>query len=384
VAEQNPGGGVGLRPSWAATMSTRAAAVNPGGTAEIPPFKAADGSLFTDRFRCHARPMRSAERLIFRRTGVPFEVLELETFRPAAGPGEVLVRMLAAPINPADLNLIEGTYGIQAELPGCSGTEGCGEVEQSDAAGFAPGDRVILLRRIASWASHVVVPAADLLKIPAELDPLQAAMLKVNPATAWLLLREFAQLRPGDAIIQNVANSGVGRCVIQLARELGVRTVSFARRPEIFDELRQLGGDHIFSDDADGHAGAKDVLGGANAVLAFNAVGGESALRLMKLLAPGGTHITYGAMARKPLTVPNGLLIFRDIRVRGFWVSRWIDAAAHTDLARLCGELAQRMVAGNLLQPVDSTYSLQDVRAALKRLEAPDRNGKVLLVPVQT
>jgi trans-2-enoyl-CoA reductase len=82
--------------------------------------------------------------------------------------------------------------------------------------------------------------------------------------------------------------------------------------------------------------------------------------------------------------VPNGLLIFRDIRVRGFWVSRWIDAAARADLARLCGELAQRMVSGNLLQPVDSTYSLQDVRAALKRLEAPDRNGKVLLVPVQT
>lgn len=325
--------------------------------------------------------MKSPQRLLFRRTGNPSEVLELETFSPTPGPGEVLVRMLAAPINPADLNFIEGTYGVKPELPAAPGIEGCGTVESANGGGFQAGDHVIFLGRVASWATHAVVPAADLFKLPDGIDPLQAAMLKVNPATAWLLLHEFAKVPAGGFVVQNAGNSGVGRCVIQLARQTGIRTISFVRRPELFEELRDLGGDGVFRDDSDGHTAARAMMGGAVATLAFNAVGGESALRLMKLLAEGGTHITYGAMARKPLTIPNGPLIFRDIRMRGLWVSRWIAAAGPAAVTRLCADLAVQVAAGNLHQPVDSTFPLEDIQSALKRLDAPDRNGKVLLVP---
>ncbi len=327
---------------------------------------------------------RLGKELIFNQTGTPREVLGMQTYSlisQAPDPGEVLVRILAAPINPADLNTIEGTYGVKPALPATPGIEGCGIVEASNSADFEVGDRVIFLRRSATWASHATVPSESLYKLPPGLDPLQAAMLKVNPATAWRLLHGLGPLEKGAWIVQNVGNSAVGRCVIQLARDLGIRTVSFVRRTGLMDELRALGGDHVFSDDDTGLASALDVLGGANATLAFNAVGGDSALRLMKLLREGGSHITYGAMGRKPVTIPNGLLIFRDIQVRGLWVSRWIENAPMAEVHAVYENLAARVAAGKLVQPVDSTFPLEKFQEALTRLEAPDRSGKVLFVP---
>lgn len=322
--------------------------------------------------------------LVFRRFGNPQDVLEFEgecLISQVLDPGNVLVRILAAPVNPADLNTIEGTYGVKPPLPATPGIEGCGVVEMSNSADFEAGDRVIFLRRASTWASHTTVPGESLFKLPAGIDPLQAAMLKVNPATAWRLLHGFGELKKGAWIVQNAGNSAVCRCVIQLARGLGIGTISFVRRPEVIEELRQLGADQVFLDDEAGYAAAKEILGGANAALAFNAVGGDSALRLMKLLREGGSHITYGAMGRKPVTVPNGLLIFRDIQVRGLWVSRWIESAPRDEVHGVYENLAARVVAGQLVLPVDSTYPLEAYRDALARLEAPQRAGKVLFEP---
>jgi NADPH:quinone reductase-like Zn-dependent oxidoreductase len=324
----------------------------------------------------------SAQQLRFQQTGKPVEVLECHAFplqAPAAG--EVLVRVLAAPINPADLNTIEGTYGVKPALPAVPGIEGCGVVEASGSEDFQAGERVMFLRRGSTWATHTTVPADTLFKLPPEIDPVQAAMLKVNPATAWRLLHGFEPLTSGDWIVQNLGNSAVGRCVIQLARDLGIRTISFVRRAEWAEELRQLGADHVLADDDEGLAAAKAVLGGSKAALAFNAVGGDSALRLTKLLRESGTHITYGAMGRKPVTLSNALLIFRDLRVRGLWLTRWVENAPVEEVTSVYQNLAARIIAGRLVQPVDGTFPLGAYREALARLEAPERAGKVLFAP---
>lgn len=324
----------------------------------------------------------SGQRLVFKQTGKPEEVLELEDFTPQApAAGEVLVRILAAPINPADLNTIEGTYGVKPPLPAIPGIEGCGVVEASNAEDFQPGEHVMFLRRAATWATHTTVPAESLFKLPAAIDPLQAAMLKVNPATAWRLLHGFEQLHPGEWIVQNLGNSAVGRCVIQLARDLAIRTISFVRRAEVAAELQALGADHVFTDDEDGWNAAKAILDGATAALAFNAVGGDSALRLMKLLRESATHITYGAMGRKPLTLPNGLVIFRDLRVRGLWVTRWVEHSPAAEVRAVYQNLGGRVAAGQLVQPVGATYPLASFRDALAKLDEPGRAGKVLLTP---
>lgn len=323
--------------------------------------------------------MSTARRLVFDTFGKPAEVLRHECFEPESpAPGEVLVRILAAPINPADLNTIEGTYGYKPPLPAVPGIEGCGIVEDCPSGEFQPGDHVIFLERAATWATHTVVSASALFRIPSSIDPLQAAMLKVNPATAWCLLHGYESLGPGDWIVQNLGNSAVGRCVIQLCRDLGIRSISFVRDVSQTAALTALGADHVFTDDEAGAGAAKEVLGGSRASLAFNAVGGDSALRLMKLLRESGTHITYGAMGRKPITLPNGLLIFQDIRIRGLWVTRWLQNATRAEMESIYQNLAERVASGRLLQPVDCSYPLDQWADALCRLEAVERSGKVL------
>lgn len=315
----------------------------------------------------------------FHEFGKPAEVLRLEPLElPPLEQGEVRLRMLAAPVNPADLNLIEGTYGVKPPLPAVPGIEGCGEVVESRSADFREGDRAIVLRRAGSWASHIQLPGDHLFKVPGEIDPLQAAMLKVNPATAWRLLTGFAHPAPGSWIVQNAANSAVGRCVISLAKRLGIHTMNLVRREELRSELSKLGADEVLLDD-DSAVESLKASGRERPMLAFNCVGGESALRLMNLLGPGGIHVTYGAMARRPLTVPNGLLIFKNLQLRGLWITQWIEKAPQEEIRKVYGELADAMVSGALSMPVDNVFPLEGFRQAIARLQEPGRNGKVLL-----
>ena len=266
----------------------------------------------------------------------PQEVLEYVSGPiPVPEEGEVLVRMKAAPINPADINFVQGVYGLKPVLPHSrAGLEGCGVVQESRAEGFREGDEVILLRGVGSWSEYVAVPSVNVMKLPVKVDPVQAAMLKVNPLTALRMLEGFVSLEPGDWLVQNAANSGVGRCIIQLAREMGVKTVNFVRRPdELRDELTALGADLVVGeDDGDGVKNTLARLDGKRPVLASNAVGGESALRLMDMLAPGGSMVTYGAMSRKSLKVPNGFLIFKGIKLEGLWVTQWLKNAPVSEI----------------------------------------------------
>lgn len=322
-----------------------------------------------------------SQRLIFPTHGKPAEVLRLEPFDlPPLREGEVLLAIHAAPINPADLNFIAGTYGIKPELPAQAGMECVATVLESRSGKFSPGDSVIPIGRIGAWATHAITTADHLIRIPSGIPPLQAAMLKVNPATAWLLLHHFTTLHEGDIITLNAANSGVGQCVIQLAAAAGIRTLCFVRAPELAaPALSGLGAEAVFADSAEGFEAACAFLAGRNAKLACNAVGGESALRLMKLLGNGGTHITYGAMAKKPLTIPNGPLIFADLRFRGFWLTKWIEQAPRGEVAAVYEALAARLLDGRLRQEVDGAFPIAEFASALARLEAPERRGKILL-----
>jgi trans-2-enoyl-CoA reductase len=322
------------------------------------------------------------KRLEFEHHGNPAEVLELRGFDPPAlEAGEVLLQIHASPINPADLNFIEGTYGIKPELPAGAGIECFATVMESRSGNFSAGDSVIPIARICGWSSHQITTGDNLIRLPGGIDPLQAAMLKVNPATAWLLLHHFETLRQGDWVALNASNSGVGQCVIQLARTIGVQTACFVRNTGLAEDLLNLGASAVFEDSPNGFAAARETIGKQRAKLAFNAVGGESALGLMKLLGNGGTHITYGAMGRKPLTIPNGPLIFGDIRIRGLWVTKWIENSPRQLVDKTYETLAEHILEARLKQETDSVFPLESFREALTRLDAPDRRGKVLFQP---
>ena len=323
------------------------------------------------------------------RTGPPGEVSERRPQpRPVPGPGEVLIRMKAAAINPADLNFIEGTYGKKPVLPCVPGMEGSGVIDsvgETVADSFpnlTPGTLVLPLASPGNWSTWRVLPATDVLALPAATDPLQAALLRINPATAWGLLHAAAAPAPGSWVVQNAASSAAGHCVIQVAKSLGLKTLNFVRRPESIASCLAIGADLVFLDDADGLTAAKAALADAGApapALALNAVGGDSALRLLDLLGIGGNHVTYGAMARQALKVPNGLLIFKTLVLRGFWLSRWQESLEPGALTEIYLTLARLANIGRLQQQIAATYPIEEYLAALTHAATSARNGKVLL-----
>ncbi|MFZ4764587.1 MAG: MDR family NADPH-dependent oxidoreductase [Roseimicrobium sp.] len=322
-------------------------------------------------------------RLCFHETGKPCDVLRLEPSEARAPRGhEVLVRMLYAPINPADLNLIEGTYGKQPQFPAVPGNEGAGRVEDvGDAVeSLTEGDLVIPLHPVGTWQRHFTIAENQLARLPEGFDPIQASMLRVNPTTAWQLLHQFRDLEPGDFVAQNAANSGVGRAVIQIARHLGLRTLNFVRRKELIPELTALGGDVVMLDNhVEDLPSLRRLLDGKPLRLALNAVGGESALHLMELLSPGGVLVTYGAMSRRSLKVPNKLLIFKDLELRGYWLSRWMEKASHQEIHDTLVPLVDLMKRGALTLPVERVFPIAEFQTALAVAAQDGRGGKVIL-----
>jgi mitochondrial enoyl-[acyl-carrier protein] reductase / trans-2-enoyl-CoA reductase len=203
-------------------------------------------------------------------------------------------------------------------------------------------------------------------------------MLWINPATAWRMLHDFVSLEEGDWFIQNAANSGVGTAAIQIARELGWKSVNVVRRPELVDELLSHGADVVLVDSPDLPAQVKEATGDAKIRLALNAVGGDNAARVTKCLAFGGTIVTYGAMARQPLKVSNAALIFKDIRFRGMWITKWYESATRADIDAMFGELLPMAEKGLLEAPIDAEFLLEDWPQAIKRATQGARKGKVL------
>jgi trans-2-enoyl-CoA reductase len=318
---------------------------------------------------------------VYERHGNPADVLRVES-RPWPKPaeGEAIVKMEAAPINPADLNQIEGKYPIRAELPATPGFEGAGVVIDigANVTKIAPGALVILPHNLGTWRDAVAVKADELVVVPAGIEPVYAAMLKINPMTAWRLLHDYVDLEKGDWLLQNAANSAAGRAAVQIARELGYKTVNVVRRAELIDELHAEGGDVVLVDGENLREEVKAATSGAPIRLGLNAVGGESALRLANCLAPGSTLVTYGAMSLQPLKIPNGLLIFKDLRFRGIWINKWYDNATIQERMDAFHPLFEMAKRGLLKTKVEKAYPLIEAKAAVTRAAQGKRNGKII------
>jgi trans-2-enoyl-CoA reductase len=310
------------------------------------------------------------KQIAIEQTGSPEAVAAVhEAPSPPLPPGHVRLRMKFAPVNPADLNFIEGTYGKKPVLPAVPGIEGVGEIIETaaDVRNIHQGRLAIPLGGIGCWAEELVRPASEIFMLPEGMDPRQAAMLRVNPATAWGLLHAAGPLPQGAWVVQNGASSNCGHCVIQIARHRGLRTLNLVRRAESAANCAALGADAVLTDDAETVAAARALPGFTAPVLALNAVGGESAL------------FTYGAMSRQPVKVPNSFLIFKDLHLRGYWFTKRLEAMTREEVQTLYAKLAGLVMSGELRQPVAAEYPLEEITAALRHAAGNARGGKVLL-----
>jgi trans-2-enoyl-CoA reductase len=192
------------------------------------------------------------------------------------------------------------------------------------------------------------------------------------------LLHDYVDLKKGDWLIQNAANSAAGRAVIQIAHELRYKTVNLVRRAELIDELRAEGGDVVLVDSENLREEVKNATGGAPIRLGLNAVGGPSALRLANCLAPGSTLVTFGAMSLQPLKIPNGLLIFKDLRFRGIWINKWYDHATKEQRMGAFRSLFEMAKRGLLKTKVEKAYPLSEATAAVTHAAQGKRGGKII------
>src|SRR6266853_2596858 len=324
---------------------------------------------------------KSISAAVYETHGNPADVLKIETQPwPTPASDEAVVQMRAAPINPADLNQIEGKYPLRFPLPATPGFEGAGVVVDpgKSVKDLAIGALVILPHDLGTWRDAVAVKASELVNVPPEIDPVHAAMLKINPMTAWRLLHDYVDLKSGDWLIQNAANSAAGRAVIQIARDLGYKTANVVRREELIDELRAEGGDVVLVDGENLREEVKNATDNAAIRLGLNAVGGDSALRLANTLAPGSTMVTFGAMGLQPLKIPNGLLIFKDLRFRGIWINKWYDNATKQQRMEAFQPLFEMAKRGLLKTKIEKAYPLGEAKAAVAHAAQSKRSGKII------
>jgi NADPH:quinone reductase-like Zn-dependent oxidoreductase len=320
----------------------------------------------------------------FAEFGEPADVLTIEECpTPEPGPGQVLIRLRARPINPSDLFTIRGIYGMLPALPATPGLEGAGVIAAlgEGVTQFQVGQQVVPLQAAGTWQEYVVSDASTVLPLPPGLTDTQAAMLLVNPTTAWLLLQEVLAVQPGQWVLQNAANSAVGRFVIQLSRYYGYRTINVVRRRDLRDELLALGADEVICEaDEDVVERVKALTGGKGVRYAIDSVAGASGSRLSQALSVGGTLIVFGAISGTPLTIDPGLMLFRGTTVRGWWLAHWFNTASQEQTAQLFNTLIPLIADGTLHVPVAAEYDLADVKQAIAAAEGSDRNGKIVLV----
>nr|XP_016813147.2 enoyl-[acyl-carrier-protein] reductase, mitochondrial isoform X3 [Pan troglodytes] len=366
-------------------------------------------------YSASAEPAR-VRALVYGHHGDPAKVVELKNLELAAvGGSDVRVKMLAAPINPSDINMIQGNYRLLPELPAVGGNEGVAQVVAvgSNVTGLKPGDWVIPANAgLGTWRTEAVFSEEALIQVPSDIPLQSAATLGVNPCTAYRMLMDFEQLQPGDSVIQNASNSGVGQAVIQIAAALGLRTINVVRdRPDIqklSDRLKSLGAEHVITEEELRRPKMKNFFK-------------IRKLRLRKEEMLNQNHIVYKGSREselasvspnsKPLNLPeppphnmprhapatacsqlcwweklhraaaavSSLLIFKDLKLRGFWLSQWKKDHSPDQFKELILTLCDLIRRGQLTAPACSQVPLQDYQSALEASMKPFISSKQIL-----
>lgn len=300
---------------------------------------------------------------------------------PRPGPGQVLVRMAAAPINPSDLGFLRGLYGFQKPFPIVPGLEGSGTVV---AAGPGLLSHLLLGRRVAcsaksggTWAEYFVTSAKNCFPLPKNVSFEQGSMMIVNPMTA-LAFFDIAKREKHAAIVSNAAASALGRMILRLGQLYNIPVIHIVRRQEQVDLLRSLRGEYILnSSNLDFHVQLRKLSHQLKATLILDPVAGDQAQGLLDAAPEGSTLLTYGTLSGKRIEPES--LRQNGKHVTGFFLPNWI---AKRNIVQVLMDIRRvgQLVGNELQTTIQKRFSLQAVRLAMTLYQANSTAGKVLLV----
>lgn len=324
------------------------------------------------------------KQVVLDRYGPPEEVARCAEVADVGAPnaGEVVFDVLAFPINPADVSFCKGTYRLKPPLPATPGAECIGRVTAVGAgvSHVKPGDLVINLQR-ENWVQKRRVKGDEVITVPPGMDLRQAAMLRINPPTALLMLTDVVDLTPGDWVIQNVANSAVGRLLIRLARARGLKTMNVVRRDALFGELKALGADACVVDGPNLAVTVKAQTGGAPIRLGLDAVSGQGTARLSSCVTDGGVVCNYGSMTGEDPVMSRSALIAGGQTLVGFILGRALATRSLEQVRAIYADLGGQILEGTLSAPVEKVYPIEQIKAALMHAQRGGRSGKILVAP---
>ncbi|KEJ88161.1 alcohol dehydrogenase catalytic domain-containing protein [Sulfitobacter donghicola] len=314
------------------------------------------------------------------------EYLETATIPvPTPKKGQVLIKLRVASVNPSDLHFIKGEYG-QPRFKGTpAGFEGCGDVVAAgEGAEALMGQRVSFVAgrpdHSGAWAEYALTEAQMCIPLRPDVSDVDASAQIVNPMTAMAMI-EIAD-QAGDAVVISAATSQLGKLMISLARDRGLKSIALVRRAEAVEPLKALGADEVLvttdADILDQFTAASKAL---KPIVFLDAVSDQLSEKLFVAMPTGARWVSYGKLnSELPQLTQMGQLIFMSKQIEGFWLTRWMMTTPPAEQAKVVGEVQARFADGRWKTDVAATLPLAEVvsglAAALKKTD-----GKVVITP---
>ena len=314
--------------------------------------------------------------------GTPLKLAERPV--PSPGAGEVLVRVAASPINPSDLAMLEGGYGIRFDYPMVPGLEGSGTVVAAGAgmaARFMEGRKVACVASTQGlWAEYVCVPASQCIPLPADVPLGAGAMAMVNPLTAYAFAR-IARAEGHWSLVSTAAGGALGAMIRRACKARGVKVINIVRTEE---QRQWLEAERAIVLDmtAEGFdAALAEACKRYRCRLALDAVGGDMTFRLVEALPANSTVLLYGGLAGKAAAVHPGTMIFRQSTVRGFWLTRWLGKRSLPEMLWITRQVSKGLSDTFATERVAAILPLDEATDAPARYASQMSAGKVLIAP---
>jgi NADPH:quinone reductase-like Zn-dependent oxidoreductase len=319
------------------------------------------------------------KQVVFYQTGLPEEVLQLEEAPiPEPRAHEVRIRVTARNINPSDIMFIRGMYGITPKLPSSAGFEAVGIVDKSDEKGSIPVGTKVIFTAIGTWKEYVCVPSHMVIPSPAGMPDEVACQAFVNPLTAYGML-ESSGLKEGQWLLVTAAASAYGKLVIQMAKQKGIKVACTVRRDEQKEILVKLGADLVINTEKEKLQKVimEQTQEGVDVV--FDAVGGVLGARALASLKTGGKMMVFGLLSLENIPLNSGLLIFKNLKVEGFWLTTWMAGLSPEETQKAFKTVFSHLLSQKIKVDVEATFPLEQFREALAAYEKEGRNGKIIL-----
>lgn len=318
----------------------------------------------------------------FEKTGLPGDVLNLVDINmPEPGPGEVVVKVSTCNINPADIMFIRGLYGLKPKLPSPVGFEGAGRIHAcGEGVQIAPGTRVVFTT-IGAWQEYTCLPAKTVIPIPDQINDEAACQAFINPFTAYGML-ETSGLGAGDWLLLTAGASACAKFVIQMCQERKINTVCTVRNDRQIDLLKSMGATAVINTEVDDlKTRVMEITDKKGVKNVFEAVGGELGTKALDCVGRDGMLTTYGMLSLQHMELNAGLLIFKNITIKGFWLTNWFGSLSGEEMATVSRHILSALATQQVKADIEAAYSLEDIKKAVAHMESPGRNGKVILKP---